>query len=280
MPFVKIQDGWLYYESHGKGHPLVLIHGAWASHEWWRWQAPALSHHYRVISPDVRGHGKSSPLKAASSVDDFTADLKGFLEKVGTREVVLVGWSMGGLISMQYCLNYPSAVKALILIATRGHRNPSLKFRIIHQYLQARLSLFMDLSSPRQYDREAGKFPSRDRDWLAMEVRRMLSPTAPKEVFEWVMADFKSNPRKNYFRVARSIWNWEAENSLKNIKAPALIMVGENDTMTPPRFSRLLNAAIPDSRLIIVENASHYLALEQPERVNGEIVGFLKCLGY
>lgn len=280
MPFVEIKDGRLYYESHGKGLPLVLIHGAWASHEWWRWQVPALSRHYRVLSLDVRGHGKSNPLNAASSVEDFTADLQVFLEKIETREVVLVGWSMGGLISIQYCLNYPSEVKALILIATRGHRNPFLKFHIIQQYLQARLSLFMAFSSTRQYHREPEKFPSETRDWLAMEVRRMLSPTAPKEVFDWVLADFTNNPRENYFRVARSIWNWRADNSLRNIKAPTLIMVGENDTLTPPRFSRLLNAAIPDSRLIIVGKASHYLALEQPERINGEIIEFLKGLGY
>ena len=108
----------------------------------------------------------------------------------------------------------------------------------------------------------------------------MFSPTAPKEAVDWVMADLANNPRKNYFEVAKSLWNWSAGKELSKINAPTLIMVGEKDVFTPPRFSRLLHAEIPNSRLIIVENASHYLMLERPDLVNAEIIKFLKSLDY
>jgi 3-oxoadipate enol-lactonase len=279
MPFIEVEDGRLYYDISGKGHPVVLIHGAWASHEWWRWQVPELSRYYQVLSLDVRGHGQSSPLKSAYSVDGFTRDLEIFLQQVGIDEIALVGWSMGGIISMQYCLNHQSKVKALILIATRGHRNPLMKRRILLEYLQARLSLFMDLASPRKYDRVAQRFPGED-ERVKREVRNMLSPSAPKEVFGWVMDDLIKNPRENYFKVAKSIQDWEAEKELGKINVPTLIIVGEKDDRTPPHFSRLLQAQIPGSRLVIVKDAGHCLALERPQVVNAEIIKFLKSLTY
>jgi len=279
LPFVKIEGDSLFYEVMGKGRPLVLIHGAWASHEWWRWQLPALVRRYQVISPDLRGHGQSSPLRSAYSVNGFAKDLDLILQSMGVHEAVLVGWSMGGIISMQYSLNYPSKIKALILVATRGHRHPKLKGRIILQYLQARLSLLTDFSAPRKYDRASGGFPGQ-KIWLEREVEKMLSPRVTKEVQDWVMSDVRNNPRENYFQVAKSIWNWGAGKRLRGIKVPTLIMVGDKDTRTPPRFSRLLHATIPNARLVIVKDASHCLPLERPERVNAEIMGFLEELGY
>ncbi len=276
---MKTEEDRLFYEVVGKGPPLVLIHGAWASHEWWRWLVPELARNYQVISPDVRGHGRSSPLRLAYSVNGFARDLDLLLQSIGIHEAVLIGWSMGGIISVQYGLNYPSKVKALILIATRGHHHKKLKRRMILQYLQARLSLFMDFTAPRKYDRASGDFPGQ-KIWLEREVQEMLSPKAPKEVQEWVMSDVRNNPGDSYFHVAKSIWNWGAGKKLKSIKAPTLIMVGDKDTRTPPRFSRLLHATIPNSRLLIVEDAGHCLPLEKPERVNREIMGFLKDLDY
>ena len=276
---MKAEQDRLFYDITGKGRPLVLIHGVWASHEWWRWLVPALARTYYVISPDVRGHGQSSPLKSAYTVNGFAKDLDLLLRSIGIPEVVLVGWSMGGIISLEYALNYPSKVKALILIATRGHHNPKLKRRIIFQYLQARLSLLMDFTAPRKYDRASGSFPAQ-KIWLEREVEKMLSPNASKEVKDWVMSDVRNNPRENYFQAIRSIWDWGAADRLKEIEAPTLIMVGDKDTRTPPRFSRLLHATIPNSRLVIVKDAGHCLPLERPERVNREIIEFLEGLGY
>ena len=279
MPFVEVEEGRLYFETYGKGSWMALIHGAWASHEWWRWLMPELSRDYRVLTFDVRGHGNSSPLRGAYSIDGFTKDLDILLKKIGINEVALVGWSMGGIISIQYFLHYPSKVKALVLIATRGHRPPQMKRRILFQYLQARLSLLIDLATPRKYDRATEKFPG-EAERVEREVKSMLSSTTPKEVFDWVMEDITNNPRKNYFEVAKSMWGWGAENELGKINVPTLIIVGEKDDRTPPSFSRLIHNKIPNSKLVIVKDAGHCLALEQPQVVNAEIVKFLKGVGY
>ncbi len=271
MPLAEVDSGRLYYEIYGEGQWLVLLHGAWANHQWWRWQIPELSRYYRVLALDVRGHGKSSPLEKPYSVAGFAQDLSLLLHKVGAKEVALVGWSMGGIISIEYSLNNPDKVKALILIATRGHRNPMMKLRVWFQSLQNRLSLMMDFA-----DYEGFVYENQ----VIKEVKSMMSPITPPEVIDWVMADLINNPRRNFLEVAKSLWDWEAGEKLKTITVPTLIMVGDKDTRTPPRFSRLLHENIPNSQLKIIPNCSHFLALERPEIVNTEIIRFLKEIGY
>ncbi|MFQ6121569.1 MAG: alpha/beta fold hydrolase [Dehalococcoidales bacterium] len=271
MPFVEVEKGKLYYEISGEGPWLVLIHGAWATHEWWRCQVPELSRSYRVLSLDVRGHGQSSPLEAPDSVDNFTRDLEAVLQKVGADEVALIGWSMGGIISMQYYLNNPAKVKALVLIATRGHRNPRLKLRLWLQQIQTRLSLMMDFADYKEVIY---------RDQVEKEVRSMLSPATPPEAINWIMTDLANNPRKNFFEVAKSLWDWEAGDRLTTFNVPTLIMVGKEDGRTPPHYSRLLHEKIPNSKLVVLENCGHYLLLERPDIVNAEIISFLKDTGY
>lgn len=278
MPFVDVKDGRLYYDVHGEGPPLVLIHGAWASHQWWRWQVPVLARDYKVFSLDVRGHGQSSPLKGVYSVEGFTKDLRSFLQKVEVDEPILIGWSMGGFISLQYSLDYPFSVKALVLIATQAHRNPRLKLRVLLALFQARLGLLMDFTAPRKYDRTAKQFPYGYQNLLKKQVKDMLSPHTPKEVFKWVMADLTNNPRENFLDVIKSIWNWEAGGQLKNIRIPTLILVGGKDNLTPPHFSRRIHEAIPFSKLEIVDSASHFIAIEYPERVNRKILKFLETV--
>ena len=258
----------------------MLLHSAWATNEWWRWQIPSLSRKYRTYAVDVRGHGQSTPLEQVHTIEGFSKDLEIFLDKLGIEAPVLVGWSLGGIISMQYCLDHPSHIKALVLIATQGHKNPRLKLRFILYFLQAQLSLLMDFTQPRKFDRSTRQFPSHNGELLERQVRNMLSPDTPGQVMEWIVADINNNPRTNYWEIIRSVWNWEAGEKLKQINVPALILVGDRDSLTPPQISHRLHMAIPNSKLVIVKNASHYVVLEQPEFVNTEILNFLKEIGY
>lgn len=276
MPFAEVENGRLYYEISGKGRWLVLIHGVWATHEWWRWQVPGLSQTYKVLSLDVRGHGQSSKLERAYHVDGLTQDLEALFQEVGVDEVALVGWSMGGMISMQYYLNYPSKVKALVLIASRAQKSPKLNpLKIRLRNIQSRLNLIV--SSVLDYK---GYSSLTYEDQLHQEVKSMLSPATPSEVIDWVMTDLINNPRENFLEVAKSIWDWEARGRLKFINVPTLIIVGDKDNRTPPRFSYLMHEKIPQARLFIILNQGHCLPLECPEIVNSEIIRFLKDTGY
>jgi pimeloyl-ACP methyl ester carboxylesterase len=280
VPYVAVENGRLYYTVYGSGPALVLLHSAWASHEWWKWQIPVLAEKYRIYALDIRGHGKSTPLQKRYSAAGFAKDLKICHHALNIEKTALIGWSLGGIISMQYCIHNPLQVAALVLIATQGHQNPRLKRQIIVYYFQALLKLLTDFSQPRKYDRKAQKFPSQTDEWLKWQVKRMVSPTAPKEVLDWIMADITNNPRKNFWEIIKSVWDWTGGEQLRRIQVPTLILVGDQDSLTPPSMSQRLHTAIPNSKLIIVKDASHYLVLERPDRVNSEILKFLKDISY
>jgi pimeloyl-ACP methyl ester carboxylesterase len=279
MPFVEVQRGELFYEVRGDGRWLVLIHGAWASSVWWRGQISQLSRSYRLLTFDLRGHGQSSPLLEPYSMEGFAGGLEILFRHVGVAEAALVGWSLGGMVSLQYALNCPSEVKALVLVAARGNRDARMRRKILLQYLQARLSLMVNLAAPRKYDFAAETFPG-ERERVEAQVRGLLSPSTPPEVFAWVAADLARHPRKNYFEIAKSFCDWEPGEELKKIGTPTLILVGDQDDHTPPVCSHFLHRRIPGSKIIIVKGAGHCLPLEFPEKVNREITGFLQEAGY
>jgi len=276
MPYLDLKDGRLYYDEKGAGPSLVLLHGAWASHRWWKWQVPELSGHYRVVAPDMRGHGRSTDLGGGYGIPVFVSDLEALLQGLGIHEAALVGWSMGGMIALQYALQFPAKVKALVLVATRGHRNPAMRPRILFQYLRTILHLLMAFTAPRKYDRGGTLSGAEDRGWIQRETRKMLSSEAPQEVFEWMVSELMEHPRRNYLEIARGLWHWGAGEALKEICTPTLIMVGEKDPWAPPRFSRLLHEAMPNSRLLEVEGQKHYVPMERPDLVNAAILAFLK----
>ena len=280
MPFLELDPGRLFYDDAGRGLPLVLLHGAWASHGWWRWQIPELSRLYRVIAPDLRGHGLSSDFETACSVDGFAEDLAHLLSACGLRRTALIGWSMGGMVAMRYALAHPARVAALVLMGTRAHRNPAMKPRILLGYSRSLLALFPDLAAPRAYRKQSTEQPEAMQRWVAAEVQKMLSPDTPPEVRKWVQSEILRNPRRNYLQIARCLWGWEAGDALRELQPPTLILAGENDPWAPPRFSELLHDLIPDSRLLIVPGAGHYLAQEHASLVNARILGFLDEAGY
>jgi pimeloyl-ACP methyl ester carboxylesterase len=283
MPYVCTENGNLYFEVHGTGRPVVLLHGAWASSRWWKHQIPELSQSYRVYAVDIRGHGASDDLNETASIESFSDDLRIFIQEEDIVRPALIGWSMGGMIALQYCMNHPGAVSALILIASRAQRSRRMKVRVTLQYLKVMLGMLTVFAEPRNYDPAApapAPAPVKRELLFRSEVRRMLSPSASEELIRWIAAELARTPTRNYFEVAKSMWNWEAGPGLSEIEVPTLILSGEHDTVTDPAYSTFMHEQIPGSRLIILKSTGHYAALEQPEIVNTAIIKFFKEIGY
>jgi len=110
--FVEVNGTQLYYETLGEGHSLVLIHGGYMDRRMWDNQFPIFAEHYRVIRYDVRGFGKS-PLPQVPYAD--IQDLAALLEFLGVKKMYLLGLSLGGIIALDFTLEYPDIVDALIL---------------------------------------------------------------------------------------------------------------------------------------------------------------------
>lgn len=113
--FVETNGTKLYYEMVGEGHPLVLIHGGYMDRRMWDDQLAVFAEHYRVIRYDVRGFGKSE-LPQVPYAD--RQDLAALLAFLGIEKTYLLGLSLGGVIALDFTLDYPYMVEALILVGS------------------------------------------------------------------------------------------------------------------------------------------------------------------
>lgn len=280
MPFLKIPSGSIYYEIQGQGSPLVFIHGAWSSHRWWKYQISTFSSKYWVLTYDLRGHGQSSSLIDEYSVFSLAQDLNFILNNMGIAETVLIGWSLGGMIAIEYYFYQPQAIKALILISTRAQRQPIWNRKIWLAYLRARLNFMMNLSAPRKFNLQEATFPD-EKLRMQEEFKKMFSTTISPEVNAWIKDDFKNFTFNNFWQIAKNLWDWEiSQEKLEKIHIPTLILVGEKDQITPLYFAESIHQAIPNSRLIIIKDAGHLLPIEHPHLVNSHIAEFLKSINY
>src|SRR3990170_3928692 len=127
LPKVSANGLSLHYEVYGRGFPVLLTHGYGAKSHMWEPQVEALSAHHRLILWDMRGHGETdSPEDPSQYSEALTvADMRSLLEHLGVGQAVLGGHSMGGYMTLAFCLAHPEMVRGLVLFATGpGYRNP------------------------------------------------------------------------------------------------------------------------------------------------------------
>ena len=119
MPFVEREPGVrVHYDDYGQGRPLVFLHG-YSCNAWiWAYQVPLLAHRYRCIVIEARGHGRSSKPLSGYSIQDMAADDAAVLAALGIDRAILVGNSMGGMRSMQICLDNPDLVAGNLVISS------------------------------------------------------------------------------------------------------------------------------------------------------------------
>jgi 3-oxoadipate enol-lactonase len=133
MPYCELRDIRMYYEIAGDGPETILfLHGLGADGESWALQRPAFVADYRVVTVDVRGHGRSSRPPGPYSVPGFAADVVGLLDALGLTAVHVVGLSMGGMIGFELGVNHPQRVRSLVIC----NAGPDLVARTWRERLQ------------------------------------------------------------------------------------------------------------------------------------------------
>lgn len=219
----------IYYEEHGSGDPVVLVHGfaSRSEHNWGitQWYA-TLSPHYRVIAMDCRGHGKSGKPHdtAAYGGDTMGDDVIGLLDHLGIKRTRLMGYSMGSRISMGLLLSHPERLRAVVLGgvgASGGARDPEGRKAIVAALLAKDASAVKD-EIPRQF-RQFAEAAGNDLEALAA-----------------CMGAFRNESNLAQF---------------SKVKVPVLIVVGTKDTLVGS--AQPLQALIPGSQLLELEGRDH-----------------------
>jgi pimeloyl-ACP methyl ester carboxylesterase len=267
MPLVKIRNVQLNYEVKGEGHPLVFLHGYTGSTRDWDCQTSRLAEHYQTIAVDHRGQGKSyaPPQEEDYAIPLFSEDVYGILNFLKIKTCCLVGHSMGGFIALQFALDHPEMVKALVLVDTS-----SGEWETAPGYIELRgkldeLAQSRGLLAAFEYDAENN--PTRIERFKKHPEQREI---AKKKVLSTSVA--------GYVYAARSFGKWQpVTRRLGEIQVPCLIFLGEEDTGFY-KASDILNQGIRGSRLVKVPGAGHSPHEEAPALFYETLETFLKAV--
>lgn len=249
-------DAEIVYEVLGDGRPVVLLHPFPAHHAFWLPAAQSLMSRYRVILPDLRGHGESEIGEGPATMEKHASDLVRVLDDAGVGRAIFCGVSIGGYLLFEFWRRYPGRIAALVLSCTRAQadteeaRNTRLKNAEL--VLERGTEWFGDLMAPKLL----GKSTQEARPDLVADARRMMLQMSPQDIAQVQQG-----------MAARS----DSVATLKTINVPTLVMMGEEDTLIPSSDGELMRRHIAGSRLAVIPKAGHFAAWEQSEET-GKLV--------
>ncbi len=237
----------LYYEVHGDGEPVLCVHGFPHSGELWTPVIEPLKGRCRLIVPDLRGLGRSG-VGPASSIRLYSDDLVALLEHIGeNRPVVLMGLSLGGAIAFDFFRRYRDRLRALVLVDARAEPDT--------------------VEAARGREEKARSVLADGSRIIADAMRDALfspkTPDALKDKWHGIMASAPPEGVAGALRALKDRVN--SVPTLQHIDVPTLIVVGEDDAITPPDGQRRMQEAIRGSRLEIIAAAGHMTPVEAPQ---------------
>jgi pimeloyl-ACP methyl ester carboxylesterase len=247
--------------DHGAGRPVVLIHGFPMDHSIWSEQVQSLARHYRVITPDLRGLGRSSITSGKVSVEQWADDLAAMLDALKiTERIVLGGLSMGGYVAFRFFQAHRARLAGLILCDTKAAADTP-------QAAAGRLE------TAQRVQREGARFLAD-----AM-LPRLLAPATlarQAEVADRLRQIILAGDPAGYAATSRGL----AERPdftplLPRIDCPTLLIVGRQDAISTVAEMNAMARAIPGSRIVEIEAAGHVTPLEAPAEVSAAMEEFL-----
>jgi len=248
----------------GEGRALVLLHGLTATHANWELTTPAFADRWRVIAPDLPGHGRSAKPDAPYTVDFYAGVIRSLGRELGIPEAVVIGNSLGGQIALELAISYPQWTRALVLAAPAGGFAAPLQALRWAVGAAARPEV-LRVALPWAFERCVYD-PSLP---MCEARRRILAERLAHE-------DYPSFARA----VARSLRGSLAAGGqpLERVHQPTLLVWGRDDRMVALAGSRRLLRALPHARLAVLDRCGHLPMLEQSERFNRAVDDFLRAV--
>ena len=263
MPSITRADRTVNFtDSGGSGPAVVLLHAFPLNAKQWDGQIESLSDRFRFIAPDLQGFGGSTAPEdeSAYSMDSYADDVAAILDELGLDKVALTGLSMGGYIAFAFLRRHRGRVSALVLADTKAEADPpEAKEKRSTQQAQVRTDgtagLIEGLSGALLGE------PTRNKKPDVVEATKKLMAENPPAGFIGALEAMKNRP--------------DSSGELASISVPTLVIVGENDGVTPVAASEALNSGISGSKLVVIPESGHLSNLEAPEAFNGALAEFL-----
>jgi pimeloyl-ACP methyl ester carboxylesterase len=262
MPLCHLADGTLFYEEKGQGEPLLFLNGLSGDHLYWRGQLRAFHKHYRCLAIDNRDVGQSSYAAAPYSIRDLAEDVLQLMDQVALPPAHVVGLSMGGMIAQEVALAARQRVRSLILVDTLARadewfRGTLRTFELIRRHV-ADTGAFFDAILP---------------TWVS---HRFFDES---DRVSWLRALLRQNPYPQrldaFLRQLDALGRHDTRDRLPRLACPVLVMVGEDDCIAPPRYSRHIQELVPHAQLVVLSGVGHAPPIEDSGQFNARLTEFL-----
>jgi len=256
----------LTYDDEGSGPVVVLLHGFPLDRTMWREQRAALKEHFRVITPDLRGHGRTDAPEGVYTMETMADDVAELLDGLKlTAPVVLGGLSMGGYVALAFVARHLARLRGLMLFDTRAGADTP-------EGAKGREELARKVEAAGSADPVVQAMLAK----LFAATTRLQRP----DLVAATEAQMKRTPVRGLTGALRGMAvRPDRMETLARLSIPVLVVVGADDEITPPAEARRMAAALPHAQLVEIPRAGHMSVIENPEAVNQAILSFLNGLG-
>ncbi|HBV86955.1 MAG TPA: alpha/beta hydrolase [Desulfosporosinus sp.] len=249
MPYITIQGNKThYYQKYNFQDDLptlLFVHGAGGSGKNWSYQLAGIPG-YNLIALDLPGHGHSEG-SVAENITEYCQFVRSFAQALELKQFTIAGHSMGGAIALELALGYPEVITGIIIVdsGARLRVNPTVLDKL-----------------------SRGEHPLEN-------IKYSYSPNSSPDIIAKATEEMKRVPTDIYLADFKACNEFNVMDRVHTIIKPTLIICGQNDQMTPLKYSEYLHKELPHSTLALISDAGHMAMLEQPDQVNSAINNFL-----
>lgn len=266
MPHVRVNDCDLYLEDEGSGPPVVFIHGLWCSGRFFAEQLPFFAERHRAVVVDLRSHGRSEATQTGNTVAQHARDVHALLEALELRDAVLVGWSMGFLVVLDYLRQFGAErVRAVVDVdqSPTDLKWPDWPYGLL------------DLSELHAFHTGAQEDPEATARHF---VPLLFAEPPPPELEERLVAEVLQVPPAQAAVILVDQTLVDYRDMLGEITVPALLCLGRGEKLVPVAAGEWMRERLPDATLEIFERSDHCPFLEEAERFNRVLDEWIRSL--
>lgn len=300
MPIAKINAINIAYDVSGKGEPLVLIMGLGGTRQSWVFQKRAFSKHFKVITFDSRGMGKSDKPNEPFTMNTLADDTIGLMNYLNIDKAHVLGVSHGGRVAQEVAINYPERVNKLVLASTNtgaegiddlppevlhafGRKKRSSQSNIIYAGMKQCTICQTELQGEELWGHMWAAHRPQMLEWARKNIdfSKIISLGFNKRLYRMsilplALLQLKLGGIDSHIRLIEATVGNTTLDRLHLIKAPTLVILGTEDKFCPPRSTEAMVTRIPNAKLVKIEGGSHNILVEMRSRFNKEVLDFLK----
>jgi proline iminopeptidase len=273
----RIGDRVIEHEVRGSGPSCIIAPVSWGiDYSLWSHYLEDLERTLMMVYFNPRGIGGSSEITSPSdcSMDSVVADMERLRKYLGFEDTTIMGHSAGGFSALQYAIRWPNWVKNLVLVATAANTDFEEAYKELSVKNEKIAEIHRKMTSPGKEEMTEGGLMRRNLGLMFSVDFKDYDPF--REEFEETLSAAKVSPTHLRYHQRIDLQKYDVLDDLPMISCPTLILAGEHDLVCPPKYSEVMNEAIPDSRLVVFGDSSHWPMIEEKDKFLKSVADFIE----